>query len=85
MRDGLSFKAAVERALPEPADAEAVYGKIFEAFEMLPLAAVVAEQVLVLHGGIGDGSWGLEDLKHRVPRPLRDEYDKGESRRFAAP
>ena len=40
MRDGLSFKAAVERALPEPADAEAVYGKIFEAFEMLPLAAV---------------------------------------------
>ena len=23
-------------------------------------------QVLVLHGGIGDGSWGLDELRHKV-------------------
>jgi hypothetical protein len=22
--------------------------------------------VLVLHGGIGDGSWGLDELRHKV-------------------
>lgn len=31
--------------------------------------------MLVLHGGIGDGSWGLRDLRENVPRPLRDDDD----------
>lgn len=36
---------------------------------------MTAEPVLVLHGGIGDGSWGLEELRRDVPRPLQDEGD----------
>eukprot|EP01052_Picozoa_sp_SAG31_P069770 SAG31_NODE_28607_length_407_cov_1.808442_1_plen_79_part_01 len=56
----------VIQIFPQLTESAAVYDRIFEVFEMLPLAAVVAEQVLVLHGGIGDGSWGLNELKHEV-------------------
>jgi len=48
-------------------------GHVFElfhkAFDQLPLACLVAERVLVLHGGIGDGRWSLEDVR-RIERPL---------------
>ena len=27
-----------------------------------------------MHGGVGDGSWGLTDLASRVPRPMPDEF-----------
>ena len=47
---------------------QATYNAVHAAFEWLPLAAKVADAVLVLHGGIGDGSWGIDDLA-RVQRP----------------
>eukprot|EP00966_Prymnesium_polylepis_P037763 876812-Prymnesium_polylepis.1 len=50
---------------------EAAYEAIHTAFEMLPLAAVVDGSVLVLHGGVGDGSWTLAQLEAQR-RPLRD-------------
>ena len=50
-----------------------VYEAIHETFDWLPLAALVGDKMLVLHGGIGDGSWGLKEL-YDVQRPLRDEY-----------
>lgn len=47
--------------------------KIFEfiqdAFDQLPLACIVADRVLVVHGGIGDGAWRVCDLRG-VKRPL---------------
>ena len=46
-----------------------VYNAIFDVFEYLPLAALVSGKLLVVHGGIGDGSWGLADLA-AVARPL---------------
>jgi hypothetical protein len=46
-----------------------VYNAIFDLFEYLPLAALVSGKLLVVHGGIGDGSWGLADLA-AVARPL---------------
>jgi hypothetical protein len=46
-----------------------VYSAIFDFFEYLPLAALVSGKLLVVHGGIGDGSWGLADLA-AVARPL---------------
>ena len=49
---------------------EGVYDTIHKAFDWLPLGAVVAG-VFVLHGGVGDGSWTIEDLA-RVSRPLED-------------
>lgn len=48
-------------------------GKIFkqmqDAFNQMPLACLVSETILVLHGGIGDGCWRLQDLA-RIQRPL---------------
>jgi len=51
-----------------------------KAFDQLPLACLVAQCVLVVHGGIGDGKWSLDDLR-AVKRPLSvgrlhsEEYD----------
>lgn len=48
------------------------YEAVHQAFDWLPLAALVGGVVLVLHGGIGDGSWGLKDLE-QIERPLKWE------------
>ena len=48
-----------------------VFEAIHSAFDWLPIGGLVASTVLVLHGGIGDGGWGLEQLAHEVPRPLK--------------
>ena len=53
-----------------------VYEAIHIAFEWLPLGAVVAGAVFVVHGGIGDGSWGVRDLAV-VQRPIRECDDPG--------
>ena len=49
-------------------------------FSWLPVAALVGpsgapEPVLVLHGGVGDGSWSLKDLEATMlaARPMEDE------------
>jgi diadenosine tetraphosphatase ApaH/serine/threonine PP2A family protein phosphatase len=60
-------------ALPEASGREAVYEAIHSTFDYLPLAARVAGAVLVLHGGIGDGTWGIADLA-AVARPLQNEF-----------
>ena len=39
-------------------------------FDWLPIAALIADVALTLHGGIGDGKWGLGQLANSVPRPL---------------
>ena len=50
-----------------------VYQSIHGAFDWLPLAALVAESIVVVHGGIGDGSWRLDDLAN-VRRPIVDAF-----------
>jgi len=49
--------------------------KVFElmhkAFEQMPLACRIDDRILVVHGGIGDGAWNINDLR-AVKRPLRD-------------
>ena len=52
---------------------EAVHG----AFDFLPVAALVEDAVLVLHGGTGDGSWGPDHLRNHVPRPVEDAAAPG--------
>ena len=46
-----SFRQAVQRRLP--AEWQSVYTAVFQAFEMLPLAAMLENKILVLHGGLG--------------------------------
>ena len=50
------------------------YEAVHRAFEWLPLAAIVADAVLVLHGGLGDGSWTIDDLR-LVERPVADDIN----------
>jgi len=45
---------------------------IQRAFDYLPLGCVIAERVLVVHGGLGNGRWSLHDVRD-VERPLSDK------------
>jgi diadenosine tetraphosphatase ApaH/serine/threonine PP2A family protein phosphatase len=47
------------------------YELIHRAFDELPLACVINDKVLVVHGGLGDGKWTLNDVR-AVERPLRE-------------
>lgn len=49
-----------------------VFAACASTFEWLPLGTVVADRVLVVHGGIGEGKWLLSHLEN-APRPLSDE------------
>ena len=53
--------------------ADQVYQAIHSAFDWLPLAAVIADCIFVVHGGIGDGSWCVDDLAN-VRRPISDAF-----------
>jgi diadenosine tetraphosphatase ApaH/serine/threonine PP2A family protein phosphatase len=53
-----------------------VYERIHSTFEWIPIAALVGRVVLVVHGGIGDGTWTVDDLA-AVGRPLPDESAAG--------
>lgn len=53
---------------------ERLRANCFHAFARLPLAAVIDDAVLVLHGGIGTGEWGLDDLA-AVPPVLQTAFD----------
>ena len=53
---------------------QGLYEKVHQAFEWLPLAAIVGGAVAVMHGGVGDGSWALDDLRD-VKRPLQEDDD----------
>ena len=54
-----------------PKEGPNVFEFTHQAFDWLPLAAVVARTVLVLHGGIGDGSWTVADIE-AIQRPILD-------------
>lgn len=49
------------------------YELIHDVFDQLPVACLAGEHVLVVHGGIGDGRWTLDDLVC-VPRPLARDF-----------
>jgi len=48
---------------------EKAFLAIHAAFEWLPLGCVIAQQILVVHGGIGSGDWSLNRLR-MTGRPL---------------
>ncbi|CAJ1383761.1 unnamed protein product [Effrenium voratum] len=47
-----------------------VFEAVHSAFDWMPLGALVANKVLVLHGGLGDGTWGLKELE-QIKRPMQ--------------
>mmetsp|Transcript_7910 Transcript_7910/g.17489 ORF Transcript_7910/g.17489 Transcript_7910/m.17489 type:complete len:708 (-) Transcript_7910:92-2215(-) len=53
-----------------------LFETIERVFDHLPFACLIDQRVLVVHGGIGDGAWKVDDLRD-VRRPLLDDalYD----------
>ena len=64
------FKAHCKSRFPAPFGWK-LYDTSHQTFELLPLAAWLGHAVMVMHGGVGDGSWDIHDLAH-VERPLRE-------------
>ncbi len=51
-----------------PVDGERFLRSTEKIFSLLPLACLVSQEVLVLHGGIGSGDWELQKLENlKVP------------------
>lgn len=46
-----------------------LFGLISHAFSEMPLASLIEDKIFVVHGGIGEGKWSLDDLR-KVRRPL---------------
>lgn len=46
-----------------------IYKNIQSAFNIMPLGALISEKILVVHGGIGQNVWKLEDIEN-VKRPF---------------
>lgn len=51
--------------------ANTIFEDVHKCFDWLPLAAIAADTALVVHGGIGDGTWGIGDLE-TIERPVKD-------------
>jgi diadenosine tetraphosphatase ApaH/serine/threonine PP2A family protein phosphatase len=70
---GDGFYAACNALLPT------AFEQCQVVFSWLPLAALLEQEgtlpVLVLHGGIGDGSWDVRDIEAHAPRPWADPND----------
>lgn len=50
-----------------------VFELMQEAFDVLPMACIVSRRILVVHGGIGNGRWDVNDLR-AVRRPVRLDH-----------
>mmetsp|Transcript_54574 Transcript_54574/g.130195 ORF Transcript_54574/g.130195 Transcript_54574/m.130195 type:complete len:690 (-) Transcript_54574:166-2235(-) len=54
-----------------------LFDLIHKVFDHLPIACLIDYRVLVVHGGIGDGAWKVDDIRS-LRRPLLDDqlYDR---------
>jgi len=63
----IGFEQACLRRFGAARGAE-VFGAFVEAYTYLPLGTVISDRIFVVHGGVGEGNWSLEDLD-AVERP----------------
>lgn len=52
------------------AEGEDIWERINDVFEFLPIAALVEQAILCIHGGIGDSISTLDDLRS-IPKPIQ--------------
>lgn len=55
--------------MEDPDDESSVFRRMNRLFDWLPLAAVVEDKILCLHGGIGSSVKSIEDIAN-IKRPL---------------
>jgi protein phosphatase len=65
---GFSEECAI-RLGEDPNEDDSVFSRMNRLFEYLPLAAVIDQKVICLHGGIGASLNYVEEIEH-LPRPL---------------
>lgn len=65
------FRSMVGRTFANNDNGTSIFELIHGVFEWLPISALIAHSILVLHGGIGDGTWDLENLRNIV-RPVEN-------------
>ena len=73
----LGFGGACAAALDDAVLGTQAYAHVHAAFDWLPAGALLAGgAIAVLHGGLGDGSWGLRELERaaEAARPLGDGH-----------
>ena len=51
-------------------DGARVWAAVNQVFEMMPVAALIDDVVLAVHGGIGESLLSLDQLRE-LPRPVR--------------
>ena len=70
INNGFGFSEECSNRLGEdPSDDDSVFNRVNRVFDWLPLAAVVDDKILCLHGGIGSSLNGVEDIL-TLQRPL---------------
>lgn len=77
--DKAGFHIACEALFPYstlfPYEEDYIFELIHDTFDVLPIAAIIQDKILVIHGGIGDGKWTLEDLEQNYKRPRQDFFE----------
>lgn len=70
INNGFGFsEECAERLDEDPVDPDSVFARINQLFEYLPLAAVIDDKILCLHGGIGATVKKVSDIE-KLERPL---------------
>jgi len=70
INNGFGFSdECINRLGEDPLDEDSVFSRINRVFDWLPLAAVVDDKILCLHGGIGSSLTRVEDID-TLRRPL---------------
>jgi hypothetical protein len=58
------FDECANRLGEDPSEADSVFARINKLFEYLPLAAIVENKILCLHGGIGSKLNYVEEIEN---------------------
>jgi protein phosphatase len=53
----------------DPSEPDSVFNKVNELFDWLPLAAVIEDKIICLHGGIGSTLLSVDQIE-AIQRPL---------------
>lgn len=80
MNERYGFREECDRKLGKDSGAM-TFSIIENAFDRLPVACLISEKILVVHGGIGDGKWMLSDI-NTIPRPLKSDTLHGPAKRW---